>query len=413
MVIFLYIKIINKDLKKQLYSIFKNITELKIKVTEDWKIYNDFLKDINNKDKDNKELYILKLSKHGKDYIKYYEIIKESIESIQSKINGILNNKIHMICPFESIILYYIIQIIRDGAYSDFTINELYNIVDIYTNSYNDTYKGHTNCLCKKLFKTNISTNNDTMKNYLINHYNNISNIEKIYDAFLLKYNNINWLINHFVSFGGNNDDFKLYKQFKLIGYDKDNAYIVYVKPQFNDINYNEILIDSIYDTFLIKTIKNTCAANYNRFSNKNIITIVFSLDNKTYNIFEWKNKDICLIDINNKILFQNIKNKIINKYLIESNLIYHFFIYWNKQFISKELSDEIIIKEIIKKYKKEKCADKSPSFIIKLFEKIEILISYKVHTLDKYENKEMFMELLKKYITESVDDFLEIMVDK
>ena len=49
MVIFLYIKIINKDLKKQLYSIFKNITELKIKVTENWKIYNDFLKDINNK----------------------------------------------------------------------------------------------------------------------------------------------------------------------------------------------------------------------------------------------------------------------------------------------------------------------------------------------------------------------------
>ena len=41
-------------------------------------------------------------------------------------------------------------------------------------------------------------------------------------------------MINHFIDFSGNNNDFKLYKTFNLIGYDDKNTYIIYLKPQFN-----------------------------------------------------------------------------------------------------------------------------------------------------------------------------------
>ena len=80
---------------------------------------------------------------------------------------------------------------------------------------------------------------------------------------------------NHFIYFKGANDDISLYKIFNLIAYDDDNTFIIYVKPQFNFMNYYETLIDSIYDTFLINNLKedddnkydDDTKTNYERFA--------------------------------------------------------------------------------------------------------------------------------------------------
>ena len=45
-----------------------------------------------------------------------------------SLINKIFNDEVDCLCPIESIILYFMIQICRNGIYADFTINELYNV---------------------------------------------------------------------------------------------------------------------------------------------------------------------------------------------------------------------------------------------------------------------------------------------
>ena len=70
----------------------------------------------------------------------------------------------------------------------------------------------HEKCLCKKLFKkdTLIEPTDEIIKlnKYLLVHYEKIYNIGKIYDNFISKYPKINWLINHFIRFGGNNNDF-------------------------------------------------------------------------------------------------------------------------------------------------------------------------------------------------------------
>ena len=77
-------------------------------------------------------------------------------------------------------------------------MTELYNIIDIYSDSYDINYEGHKKCPCNYCFN-NIKTNNniDKMKKYLFTHYEDINNLSKIYDEFLLKYPKINWLINH------------------------------------------------------------------------------------------------------------------------------------------------------------------------------------------------------------------------
>ena len=76
------------------------------------------------------------------------------MKNVKNKVKNIMNNKINELCPFESIILYYMIQLSDQGKYTDITINELYYIVDIYNKSFNSTCDGHEHCLCKKSFNT-------------------------------------------------------------------------------------------------------------------------------------------------------------------------------------------------------------------------------------------------------------------
>jgi hypothetical protein len=140
MIIYLFIKIlnnqINSNVKKQIYAILKEIEEEKeVKKLYTWQEYYNSL----NK----KELCILQITGKGKDYINYFNIIYRFIKKIQLKITNILNNKINKLCPLESIILYYLIEIKHRGIYAEITMNELYNIIDIYSNSYDINYKGH------------------------------------------------------------------------------------------------------------------------------------------------------------------------------------------------------------------------------------------------------------------------------
>lgn len=427
MIIYLYIKIIrneliNKDseIKKQIMAIFYKIKNKEIYETDKWQLYNEFLK--------NKDISILKISNNGKDYDRYYKILFEFIKDVKNKIMKILDNNLKMICPFESIILQYMIQIVKNGIYTEISINELYNLIDIYSKSFKNDMKGHNECLCKKYFSENklsyniITKKCEEMQNYLIDHYEKIYNIGEIYDKFFNLNLKISWLIDHSITYNGKNNDFIMLKKYKLIGYTNEDVYIVYIKPQFNSLNYNDVLIDSIYDTFIFNNIKipngdKHIDDNYKRFSNKNIKTILFSLDQDDYFIFDWKNENENenLISINNKLIIDNIKNKLLNKYIIECKHIYYYYKYFNK--INNDLinNPDKLIKKIINEIKKDKNYDELPHFIIKFFENIERDIKYckdnkeKKNKLEFYNDKYNFSEELNEEIKISINEYLDI----
>ena len=427
MTIFLFIKIINnekevndRNIKKQIKAILNNIKNSDIEKSYTWQEYYDNLSKYN--------LCILRITNNGKDYIKYYNIICSFIDNVKLKVDKILNNNITELCPFECIILYYMIQNISQGIHSDITINELYNIIDVYDNSFSEKCKGHDKCICKSSFnkKTTIKLNSniEKMSKYLLNHYEDINNLGTIYDNFLLEYPKINWLINHMIYFNGKNNDFDIYKKFNLIGYDNDRIIIVYLKPQFNELNYNDIIVESIYDTFIIKNIKSVSnndksnrdydkfLEDYKKFNNKNIYTVVFSLDNNKYQIFEWKNiiNNQDLIS-NNNIIFEQLKNKLIKKYITESKYIINYYNYYKLKYIN--YPPDKMIKNIINDYKNEKKYDKMPSFILKFFQNIQYDLSYnknkKIEILSNYDNNEFFMSKLEEVIIESIEEYLGI----
>ena len=409
MKIYLIIKVVNYELnnnhnniKKQFQAILIEIMNTTIHKTEEWQEYYDILKDKNK----------LCLLKNNKNYVEYYDIILEYMKKIKLKIKDIINNKTTHFCPLECVIFYYMIQIYDEGIYSDITINELYNIIDIYSKSFNLDIKGHDNCLCQKYFKNVkiIENNKNNITKYLKEHYEQITNINKIYEKFINDYPQINWLMNHKLYFNGNNTDFELKQYFNFIGYNDQNVFLVYIKPQLNNLNYNDVLINSIFDTFILQNIlkpsdddeKPSIKDNYNKFNNKNIKIIIFALDKDNYINIEWNN----ILD--RKILIEKIKDKIINKYIIESKNIYNFYKYYKKQCTCTEERD--IIKYIISELKNESYykEEKMPHYILKFFENIQYEIKKSRISLNIYDDEKTFFKELNNEIIESIDDYLK-----
>jgi len=145
------------------------------------------------------------------------------------------------------------------------------------------------------------------------------------------------------------------------------------------------------------------------RFSDKHIITIIFSYDLDDYYIIEWGDR----IKNNKNKLIQNISKSIIEKYVHDSKYLYNFYKYWKKENIL--LTPDKCIKKIIQEYKKIRDTQnknkKYPEFLLKYLEQIEYKITHmpkkeQYDILNAYDDKIKFSNDLKEIIKNSIDDF-------
>jgi superfamily I DNA/RNA helicase len=186
----------NKDseIKKQIIAILNNVCKSDITQVNDMKGYYKLLsKDIE------KEIPIIKISNKGNDYIKYFNAIFEIANHLKAKVKNLLkNNEQIILCPIECIILNYMIQIVHQKEKSNINIVDIYDIVDLYSNSFNnDNIIGHESCLCKKHFnKSNVqevkNKKIDNMKLYLLKHFEKINDIKNVMKLFHNNYPKIN-----------------------------------------------------------------------------------------------------------------------------------------------------------------------------------------------------------------------------
>ena len=192
---------------------------------------------------------------------------------------------------------------------------------------------------------------------YKETHYKKIEIISVIFNKFINKFSDLKFLINHQVYLNSQNKEYTLYRNFELLAYNEKEIIICYIKPQFNTINYNEVLLQSIFDTFIIKNVQkmdeddNKLSDNYKRFNNKKIITCVFTLDNnnKPYYI-DWSDKDNNDLIKKNNILIKNIiKTNLLLNFKLYNNDIYYFYKYWYNK--NKNQSSYDIINKIIEEY--------------------------------------------------------------
>lgn len=337
----------NKDseIKKQIIAILNNVCQSDITPVNDMKGYYKLLsKDIE------KEIPIIKISNKGNDYINYFNAIFDICSHLKVKIKNLLKNHEQLIlCPLECIILNYMIQIVDEKEKSNINIVDIYDIFDLYNNSFeSDKINGHDSCLCRKHFnkvqKNDVKNQKiDNIKLYLLKHFEKINDIKNIMSIFHEKYPQINWLMNHTVHYEGNNN-FIMGGKFNIIGYDENIVIISYIKPQFNSLNYNEILVNSIFDTYLINNVKkykkeNEINENYKRFYGKKVITCIFTLDRNEPYYIDWFDA----IKNNNEIIKDRIYCNIIEKYKLETSNLFYFYNYWRMFCPDSEKNHQIL----------------------------------------------------------------------
>jgi len=227
------------------------------------------------------------------------------------------------------------------------TITEIYAIIDNYYNIFNHKLNGHNRCLCKNHFN-----NNETDINYLTNFYQDMINISNSYKKFFsVFYDNLQILLDHKVVIMFDTDLY-LYKRIQIIAYDNNNVFIIYLKPNLNELNYYEILNESIIETFLIQNSND----KEMRFANKKIKTLVFSLNlNDSFEI-EWTENDL-----KKDIIMEVIKDYLYKDLKMKTNNLYAIYNYYEKHNILNDLKKDFNVKN-----------EKLPSFINSFFDRIE-----------------------------------------
>ncbi len=412
-------------IKKQIKATFHCIIETKITEVSNWRYFNVLLSKNTGEPKTH-FIPILKMINHGRDYVKYYNIIVDFANDILVKLQSVVDgNNVHNFCPLECIILHYMLEAVVRGKYTGCNISDLYNIVDIYSKSFiqNSSRNEHCHCICNKCFTDSEDTTpstckiNNSLESYICVHFEKMNKVSSNYLQFCASYPNISWLLDCHVYFNGETSDFKLHHRYDLIGYDSDCIIIAYIKPQFNSLNYNQILLDSVFDAYLFKHMQRNygddISHNYKKFYGKKIRCVVFTADlEEPYYI----NITDELLERNETVIRSIIKESVLKTYLFESKKIYNFYKYWRKNCLPEITGPLEIIDYIVQKFKKEKeekeKAMSFPDYIMEFFNNIKFKIEncsnkqQQIKILREYDNEEKFVGYLDERLTDSINRY-------
>jgi hypothetical protein len=340
-------------------------------------------------------------------YGKYCDILIDIIEHIQNKIKKIIkNNKLPILCPLEIVILYYMISVLDDGKYiSDNTIMDIYSIL----NSYNmcsisiDYDKHDYSCKCKDIFKDNDDIDDITLndiQNSIKNHYEKIVIISKMYKSYKIelsnKYNEefrYNFNKREYSNAYGDKN-FNIVHKYQMLAYSKNYVIQIIIKPQFNILNFNDIIFSCLIGHYILLN------SNNERYINKKIITCIFTLDSLKPLIFELK------LDKDNSILKNTIKEYLFTTFTQYHIDIYNFYKYHTESLVTGKINTMI---DKLKKY------DKNPDYIMDFFENIQLehsksnnkqLIKQKIQNLD---DEDFFINQFNESLHDKIKFYLNL----
>lgn len=399
----------------QFKTILNKISKLEIKFYN----YKDYYKKIWKLNKDTNEneipiLYYDSINEYSK-YYKYRDILVNFIQNIQYKMKNLFNRnkKLPNLCPLEAVILFHIVEIMKNGKYADITINAVYRIIKFYDESSNKIDNNHNmfECPCYKIFKKKKYNDeliyDDNIEKFY--HYEKIKPISNLYENYK-KYidkeygnsKNFAYNIYHNINFDGQNENFKLWDRYYLVAYSEKYVIFFIIKPQFNKLNINDVLLNAIFANYMIiNTKKDT--NNYERYNNKKIIICILTLDSEEPIFLDFN------IDKNNDLLKQTIKDYLFNKYSEYHEDIINFYNYHK----SKKPKNKNSIDYIYNILSDEEY-EKLPKYIINYFYDIKKEINTKnknekQNILLSVNNRDIFLSELNKYLKNFINEFMDI----
>jgi len=315
----------------------------------------------------------------------YYQFclkLQKAITEINSKIKkSAKKNELPELNPIECVILEYMIQIIDEGQYSAIPIMKIYDIM-----FHHENYGNHSK--------------------EIRDHYDAIERVKKFHENYILQLNDqdintdIKYNINHHLCLRRDNHNFTIHHTFDILGYSNDCVIHFIIKPQFNELNFNEFMFNLIYNTYLIQ-LNDTNPTNIKKFCNKKIIACIMSLDSDKVVMFPIKLKK------HHKLLTETIKEYLFLEYTSYHDLIYDFYKYLKDHKPENVNSLEYTCTELDKQI-----YHKIPEYIKDFFKEIKLLKN-KEKITNIAENKDIFIKMLNAKLSDEIDKYLKLTVAK
>jgi hypothetical protein len=405
------------DTKKQFYAILGNLKPELIKPVDDWKGYISVLFKNNkvkgtspdtNADKKFIPLLHFKTSTADRDYNKYFTIIYQTMLRIVTELGLVKSRRLRYFCPLECVVLYYMMECVEQGTYQAITINDVYNIVDTYRHAFDSTSRGHDHCDCKSHFPPSDVPRSEAQKKqseYLRNHYDRVEHVSAILDIFVKENPKVNWLYQHGVQHDNDCDEFNIATRFPLLGYDDDRVYAFTIKPQFNELNFNKVMVDTLCDTWILGN-TSPSSGNYKRLQGKPVLSCVISLNRTELYTVDWTRTVI----ENHDFLVNTIYHTLLNKFAPKHEQYYNTFMY-----TMKEVEGAQKILDACKK----NIDDKSAPYIEKGWTYIEGHLCEasgkreKLEVLEKYAGKDNFIKMFDGCLDRSLMKLLHMEEDE
>ena len=206
--------------------------------------------------------------------------------------------------PKEQVLQWYMIDIEKNLKYHQTTPTTIYNIIDYFE-------KEDDNKVTELLKETEF------IKETIDKAMNELLNNEK----------NIKWNIEHSIYFGGKTKDIKLItRNMEIIGFSNTSVYHMVFQSDFNKLNYWDTLIEILLERFILYNTSDK-GKDIDKFKNKTIKTYLFSLKDKSYEVFHWDwDNDSC-----DKIK-EEIKNAIIKYYSSFNKQLFQYCAFLSKR---------------------------------------------------------------------------------
>jgi hypothetical protein len=205
----------------------------------------------------------------------------------------------------------------------------------------------------------------------------------------------------HTIFFGKKNKNFTIMNEYTVIGNSSDSVIYFIIKPQFNEINFNNTICELLLNNFMILNCSSDSENNYKRYYNKKIYTCILTLESIEPIFYELN------INKNDIIMKQCVQQYLFKTYSEYHELVYKFYNYCyknkpkNKNSITHTM-DELNTYKTLPEYIRNFFYDISKE--LDKCEKNKIKID---RVLISVNDKDIFIKNLNNYLEKSIDSFL------
>jgi hypothetical protein len=400
--------------KKQQLCIFETIGKSSVRYCDEYGKYNSDLAILCDMNDERRKVFpLLRLRGKTKGGRYYHEVLNKFMVNMIQYADDLIKGKTKRLpCPFETLVLYFMKEQLRNGWRADISIFFLYDILDKYEHGFQQN-EIHSECPCNAFFQnTQTKTDDKSMDVFHVGFYNHLERVDKNLSEMYSNNPKLAWLSNHPIYYDGGNNEFALNQQIKYHAYDdyKREVILCYLKPQHNALNDKDTYMRILMDTWLLLNYKKD-EKNILKYAGKKIKACILSLDS-----------DIPLyIDVEdiareyNSEIFQLVFDRWTHLLTRTNDAVFYFYNFYRNKMISQKKNTSEFCKELYKKIKVANEKNSEVKFIRDFFigdlliDSNNLPATIKDAIFKEYDDKEKFIKSLRDRLLKDIAEYLQM----